>query len=495
MINPELALLAWIGVAIWLFASRRPSEAALICIIGSLLVMPLRAGFNLPILPNLGGQRIGILAAFVGATLIASRQMRIRGRGRWVVLLPLLAMLSSFLTWATNRDAVSQGVRFLQGMEMSGALSLPITQAIDLLMPFLVGFCLVRTPRAVRGFYVVLIGAALLYSILVLYEVRMSPTLHATVYGYRQAGFGQTVRFSGWRPMVFTEHGLALAMFLSTSVIAAAAAMRARLRVFTLPTHVTLVFLGIVLWSCKSVAAIVYSAALVPVLFLTSPRNQVRIAALMAALVLTYPTLRSADLFPTQPILAAAASVGKSGSLEFRFRHEDALSARARERALFGWGAWNRNRIFNPKTGEDDSVTDGAWIIVFGQRGFFGFFTFFGTLLAPIVLALTRVGRLRDPRHRQLLAGLALVTAVRAVDLLPNGFFMGPLTALTAGALGGASIGLVAYERAQRAAAAAAPAASAPPAAMEAEAPRPAPPTEQPAPGLGRILRTPRPRH
>ena len=466
MIPPELALFAWVGVAAWLYSARRPFQAAVLCIVGSLLFLPLKVGFDPPGLPFVDRARLGILCAFAGAFLVAPGRFRMPKDARWLLIPPFAAVLGAFGSWATNRDTVTQGIVVLEGTTRGAAVSLPMTQAVDVLLPFLLGYCLIRTPKAVKSFYTVLVGAALVYSILVLYEVRMSPRLHSDFFGYRQAGFGQTVRYDGWRPMVFTEHGLALATFMSTCVIAAAVSWKAKVRVFTIPAQSSLMFLGIVLFLCKSVAAIVYAAVFAPLAIFLKPKVQTQIAAVLALIVLGYPMMRATDVFPTQVILDLAEPVGKSQSLEFRFTHEDKLTERARERIYFGWGYGDRNRIFDPKTGKDRSVTDGAWVITFGFYGAVGFLAFFGTLLMPVLLARSRVGKLRDPVHKRLLAGLALLTVVRAADLLPNGYFMGPLTALLSGALGGACIGLPAYER-QLAAARRAMAASTPQAPPE----------------------------
>src|SRR5204863_66271 len=76
----------------------------------------------------------------------------------------------------------------------------------------------------------------LIYSVLILWEVRMSPQLHATVYGAspRQADFAQAIRWGGYRPIVFMPHGLAVALFICNTVMAAFILARNRGKVFGL---------------------------------------------------------------------------------------------------------------------------------------------------------------------------------------------------------------------------------------------------------------------
>jgi hypothetical protein len=105
--------------------------------------------------------------------------------------------------------------------------------------------------------------------------------------------------------------------------------------------------------------------------------------------------------------------------MEFRFSNENLLLAHARERIWFGWGN-GRNRVYD-EAGEDISVTDGYWIIVLGIAGAAGFVAAFGSLLWPVIWARHRLGDRGDEPDRTHLAGLALIVALTAVDLIPNG--------------------------------------------------------------------------
>ena len=52
---------------------------------------------------------------------------------------------------------------------------------------------------------------------LCLYEIRMSPQLHYLVYGFYPSFFGMSVRFGGYRPTVFLQHGLAVGMWMTSA--------------------------------------------------------------------------------------------------------------------------------------------------------------------------------------------------------------------------------------------------------------------------------------
>ena len=71
----------------------------------------------------------------------------------------------------------------------------------------------------------------LVYSLPMLFEIRISPQLHRWVYGYfPNDAFVQQMRGGGFRPVVFFPHGLALALFTAIALLCVFIVMRARLR-------------------------------------------------------------------------------------------------------------------------------------------------------------------------------------------------------------------------------------------------------------------------
>ena len=123
----------------------------------------------------------------------------------------------------------------------------------------------------------VLVVAGLFYSLPMLFEVRMSPQLHTWIYGYFPHSFLQQMRDGGFRPVVFIGHGLGVAFFAMTTVVAAAALWRTRARVFRLPAGAITAYLGVVLLLCKSLGSLVYAAVAVPLVRFASPRMQLRL--------------------------------------------------------------------------------------------------------------------------------------------------------------------------------------------------------------------------
>jgi O-antigen ligase len=200
----------------------------------------------------------------------------------------------------------------------------------------------------------------------------MSPQLHTWVYGYFPHSFLQQIREGGYRPVVFLGHGLLVAFFTMTTAVAAAALWRTQTRIQRLSAGAVTAYLSGMLVLCKTAGALVYGTFLIPLARFAGPRTQLRIALLLVSLALLYPTLRAENLVPTETMLSLAASVSaeRAQSLQTRFEQEKQLLDHTSERPLLGWGRWGRNRIADPETGDDVSITDGLWILTMGEFGY-----------------------------------------------------------------------------------------------------------------------------
>jgi hypothetical protein len=261
----------------------------------------------------------------------------------------------------------------------------------------------------------------LVYSILMLFEIRFSPQLASWIYqSFRPVGFLTELRYNGYRPVVFLHNGLEASFFLSTTVIASIALYRARIAANG-SFGVISGYLAAVLLLCKSAGALIYSVFLGAAVQWLKPKMQIRIAMVLVLISLTYPFARLADVFPTSSLveMAKAINAERAGSLEFRFDQEEALLAHARERLYFGWGRYGRNRLIN-EYGKDVSITDGQWIITLGQFGLVGFLAQFGALVLS-VLRIARLARRAGENGEALLLGaLCLIVGAAIVEQLPN---------------------------------------------------------------------------
>lgn len=413
------ALVLFAPAALLCFARMDAVRATAWTMLGAVMFLPEVISFDPPLLPPMDKLTIGSFWVFVGCVWKARHRISSARPMRGVDLFFALVLLGQLGTALTNGDELVTGPVVRQGLTLYDAFAGWVKDTLFVFLPFLIGRAMFRTPSDLRTFLRILVIAGLVYSLFALFEIRMSPQSHRLLYGYHPASFEMTIRGGGYRPTIFMITGLGVAMFFLSAAIAAIVRVKAGESRWYVPTYLTAILV-----LCKSTGAIVYALFLVPLASVVRrPRFWVPLA--LAALVFGFPLLRGADLFPTRQITDVFTSVSEERALSlwFRFENEDQLLERARERPWFGWGGYNRQRIFDRATGEDMSVTDGHWIIELGERGLVGYVGMFGLLLWPIVQAFRTRKKIRDPRDRLLVAGLALIVAVNAVDLLPNGLF------------------------------------------------------------------------
>jgi hypothetical protein len=430
-----VALVLWPMVAFFLYQTRPINQAILWTILGGWLLLPVGAAIKFEGVPQFDKGSIPNLAAFIGCMLVLGRPPRLWYRFGLSEILLLMLLISPFITSELNTDPLVYGTVVLPAETHYDALSAGLGQFI-FIIPFFLGRQLLRNSTDNEEILRVLVTAGLIYSLPMLFEIRMSPQLQNWIYGYNPQEFFQQVRDGGFRPVVFLGHGLGVAFFAMMTAVAAAAFWRTRNRILQLPAAGITAYLGAGLYLCKSLGSLVYAIVLVPMVRFTKPQLQMRVATVFAALVFLYPVLRAADLVPTEMILNAAQMISedRADSLKTRLDQEQQLLEHASRRFLFGWGRFGRNRIYDAEQGKDISITDGHWIITMGEYGLFGFVAEFGLLALTVFRAASALRFTQHPRERVYLAALALLVAINMVELLPNATLI-PWTWLLAGAL------------------------------------------------------------
>jgi hypothetical protein len=426
-----LALAAWPLVVWWLFRNRRVEVAVIWSFLGAFLLLPSSVGYDLPLIPEFDRESIPALTVLAMLLLQGATRQRLRllpESGPARVLLVIL-VITPFLTALTNGDRLRIGETVLPGLRpYDGAAMLNV--ALVAVLPLLIGRSLLADPSSHREILRAFCIAGLAYSLPMLFEIRMSPQLHLWVYGFRPRGFAQMIRFEGFRPTVFLRSGLWLALFAMAALTATAALARAdreavlgraeAARQRMLYAGATL-YLAVLLVLCRSVGALVLGLVTVPAVLLLGPLMQMRLAAAMGSAVILYPVLRSNGLVPVDFLLGQAARLSEAtaGSLRVRFENEAAMLARALQRPWFGWGPWNRNRVFDPETGADVTIADGFWVLTIGVSGWAGYVAVFGLLTLPLVLVWWRSGRAAGAIPRET-AALGLIIGANMVYLIPN---------------------------------------------------------------------------
>lgn len=439
MANPNV--IAYLMLALWpvvtwqLWRRLDPARALIWTVLGGYLLLPPLAALDLPAVPDLNKVTIPNLAACAFALFVLRDRISFLPGNAVGKGLMALFVASPFATVITNTDAFTVGGVELRANRLYDSFAAVANQAI-VLLPYFMARRYMAGPAAPRAALAALVAGGLAYSIPMLIETRLSPQMNVWVYGFFQHDFFQTIRFGGYRPIVFLPHGLWVAFFAYMAAMAALFAARegpasARPR----QVAIALYLLAMVV-ICKSAGPLIYTLASAPLVLLAPGRVQVLVAAVLAVVVIGYPILRGLHLVPVDAIidLARMADPDRAHSFAFRVNNEELLLNRAAERPLFGWGGYGRNLLHDPITGRVLTIADGAWIIVLGIYGWLGYIAEFGLLVLPLLLLAREVVGHRAAAIAPATATLALILAVNLVDLIPNATEI-PFTWLMAGAL------------------------------------------------------------
>jgi hypothetical protein len=430
-------ILLWPLVTFVLFR-KLPADRALIwSMIGAYLVLPpAPAGFDYPLVPPLTKDTLPPLVAFAAILALTEPKRPYLPESPIGRVLLAIFLLSPFPTVLTNTESLSFGRTFIQGLQFKDAVSLMVQQFL-LILPFLMARQLLVSAESQRALLVALVAAASVYTLPVLFELRMSPQLNTWIYGWFQHDFSQMVRGGGYRPIVFLYHALWLAFFMMMAAVSAAVLLKTeKRRALRALWLVAMIWLALIVVLTKGYASILYALVLLPLVLFLGTRLQIAAAACIALFAVSYPMLKGVDMIPTETVLAAAERVdpARARSLEFRFDNEELLQERLDQKPLFGWGSWGRNHVHNEE-GRMITIADGRWIITMGVYGWVGFLAEFWLITLPIFMIWRESLRKDDPVPPY--AGpLALLLAVNLFDMIPNATLT-PLTWLVAGALWG----------------------------------------------------------
>lgn len=436
MIVAWIALLTWPLVAIFFFALLSVPAALVLTIVGGYLILPEQVGIDLPVLPRLDKDTIPVLSAILIAGLVARKRPGtvLKGyipRNPIVLGLLILLFLGVVGTVMTNGEPIFFADRFLPGLRLWDMMASGLVILMSIL-PFVLGRKYLATEEAQKTALKTMVVLGLGYTFLALFEIRMSPQLNVWIYGFFPHSFGQHIRGGGFRPLVFLNHGLWLAVFFAMSAVAAAGMARAVQEKNQKAFYIlaALWILGTLSLS-KSLGALLIALMFLGLLIM--PQKLIRAGLIFIVFtVIFYPLLRSLDLVPTGMLLDLAnkINVNRAISLGFRLTNEQLILDHVLNKPVFGWGGWGRNLAVAMENGKQ-VVPDGRWVITFGQGGYVRFLAEFGLLCVGIL------GVVFDRKPVSFISvTVALLLAANLVDLMPNATLT-TATWLWAGALAG----------------------------------------------------------
>ncbi len=413
-----LVFFSWPLVVMWLLKRRQTGLAIFTAIALANIALPFAFSVDLPLMPPLDKETITSLSLLFFLFLFR-RKFQVFKPGL-VTMMIVGYFLVAIISVELNTDAVMVKGRFLQGLTHYDALSNVIRMFLWM-TPFFLGRHFLNNIKDTETIFKALVLMALFYTLPMLIELRMSPQIHNWIYGYGPTDFMQQVREGGYRPIVFIGHGLGLAFWFSTCVIAAFALNKNKVRVPWLSGTKLIVYLMFILLLCKTWSALGYAIFAIFCISKISPSKQVKWSLLLATLILIYPISKTSGVFPGDEIVSKIYEFNaeRAQSLEYRFQNEDALLTHALERPYFGWNGWGRNRMYD-EYGKDITATDGRWIIEFGVHGAMGFIFYYVILLLPLYYAARNINFIEDPKDKVYFAALALILAIGIIDSVPN---------------------------------------------------------------------------
>ena len=325
----------------------------------------------------------------------------------------------AFITSLSNQLGVYDGISSF------------IYRVLYLAVPFCFGRTLVRNRVELMEAARLVIYAAAIYALLAIWEWRMSPQIHRTLYGYFQHSFGQHMRWGFYRPIVCFSHALGLGTFFAwTSLLALAMHRAGRLRpVFGVSSAVYVALPLIALLACMSLGPWLLFA-LGAGLFVYRGRQRWRWTLWLPVIfAVGWMAGRYTGVLDGTWTNAAVRSISpdRADSLQTRVNSETATLQKAAQRAVLGWGGFGRGRATD-ENGKD-IVTDGLWIILIGMFGLLGLGTFYLWWCWPIVMTRQAGSWLSgDP----VVLPILIAIDMQAINLIFNGF-LSPILTVIAG--------------------------------------------------------------
>ncbi len=421
------ALILWLPAVLYLFERFPAQKAVVFSFITAWLFLPPTL-IPLSGIPDWSKTTATVFSVSLCACLKHSQRL-FAIQWRWYDLPVFVYCLCPFLSSITN------------GLGAYDGFSAVLDELFRWGLPYVIGRAYLANASGNRQLCLGIAVGGLLYIPLCLIEIRMSPMLKSWVFGFgggRDVDF--SLRYNGYRPMVFLATGLELGWWmccatLATYMLWVSGAVK-RLANFPMgPLTVGLAFTTVM---CKSTGALLQIAiGFCLIYFSRFTKNSL----LVWALVLVPPAYcvaRPTGIWTGEQVVDwAAATFGpeRAQSLGFRFENEEILMRSALQHPVFGWARFGG---FNPPDASGKTaITDGLWIIVFGWMGSVGLVALNLMLLVPTALFLRRF-----PPRTWLepdvapVTTLALILPLFMLDNLSNAM-LNPIYALAMGSVAG----------------------------------------------------------
>lgn len=407
-LTAQLALLCFPLIAIAFFAYLPGVRAILATYIVGWLFLP-QAGFVLPDVPDYDKAAAIGIGAILGTVLFQPAKLY-SVKFTWHDIAILIFCVIPIATHVSNNRGINAGINSA------------IVQSFLWGIPYWLGRLNIKTESDVRlTAYAILLGG-LAYSLLCWYEIFFSPQLHRKIYGFFQHSFIQHIRYGGYRPIVFMQHGIMVGFWMAITALTCFAIWQCGVikRFCYCPVPVLFLLLGVTIFFCKSMSGIVALIVGVTCLFLSS---KFRTGWILVGIALT-PTLyiicRMSGVASIDAVYSVVETidVDRAKSLRARMLQEMLYVDQALKAPVFGFG----DGRFMPRDEGGEKLTrghDGFWIITTGLNGFTSLVSVLIALATPQLLA-ARSSKHINQFSRVFLNLFAVALGLFGIDLLFN---------------------------------------------------------------------------
>jgi hypothetical protein len=427
-----IVMFGWIPIIFYLFSRFPARQAVILGFIVAWLFLPQKEFplLGLPDYTKMSATCYGILLATIAYDISRFSSFKFN----WLDLPMLIWCLCPFASSITN------------GLGAYDGFSSVLIQTVTWGVPYFLGRIYLDNFTGLRQLAMGIFWGGLIYVPLCLFEIKMSPQLHRLIYGFSPYSFAQSVRYGGYRPSVFMQHGLEVGMWMMAATLIGIWLWKSgvvrQLQGISVVWPISALLMTFIL--VKSTGAYFLLVLGITVMFV-SWQFRSSIVITLSILVISFYLGQSVltETHFTKQIIASLQEVApreRVNSLKFRFDNEKLLADKAKKKIAFGWGGWGRNRVYQygwDGKSIDISVTDSLWIVAFGQNGFIGLSSVFLTFLVPTIGFLQRYpATMWFYPNVAPAAAIAVVLILYAIDSLSNAL-INPIFILACGGIAG----------------------------------------------------------
>lgn len=427
-------LFGWVPLTIILFLILKPRRAVICSVFGGFLFLPL-ASYDWPGLPAFSKTSALALSLLLGGIVSGQRK---NASFRWQIHdLPMVVWCFFSPLFSSHLN----GLGFYDGL--SGVVNTYLTWGVF----YWAGRIYFTEISDLRDLSVGIIIGGLIYVPLCLFELRMSPKLSYMFYGFFPHIYSQHVRYGGYRPIVFMQHGLMVALWMAQASVVTYWFWRNRIiqEIKILPIQLLAFILFVTAILCKSVNGWFFLlAGIISCIYFKTSKSS-KLFWWIILLIPIYIVSRITGIISAEIMQEFAQLIfindERIQSLTARLVQEDLFSVRSMERPFFGWGLLLRGLPIDPDTGKQlVSTWDALWTIILSTRGLVGLTSLYlSMLLGPWLvfrndkhLMASSYGQYEKYRIDALV--ISLVVFFFVIDSLMNAMFS-PVYILCSGAL------------------------------------------------------------